>query len=117
MEREWSVDAFDFEGRTRLALSEESRAERFLKKDVRIVGAIFHHGLTQGVYSRTDARAGGSVTASPQTEVAGGHSINGDEQRDKPDRPENILGHAAPPKSVPLTAYALGREVAAVTVR
>jgi hypothetical protein len=33
------------------------------------------------------------VAASPQAEVAGGHSVNDDEQRDEPERPENILGH------------------------
>ena len=98
MEREWGVDASDFEDRTRLTAPKKSRAERLLKKDVRIVGAIFHHGLTQGVYSWTDARAGGSAIASPQTEVAGGHSINGNEQRDKPDRPENILDHCCTPE-------------------
>ena len=34
-----------------------------------------------------------SYLASPQAEVAGGHSVNADEQRDEPERPENILGH------------------------
>jgi hypothetical protein len=38
-------------------------------------------------------RARSVIVASPQTEVAGGHSENGDEQRDEPERPENIFGH------------------------
>jgi hypothetical protein len=33
------------------------------------------------------------IAASPQADVAGGHSVNADEQRDEPERPENILGH------------------------
>jgi hypothetical protein len=33
------------------------------------------------------------IAASPQAEVAGGHSVNADEQRDEPERSENILGH------------------------
>ena len=35
--------------------------------------------------------------ASSQTEVAGRHFINDNEQRDEPDRPENILGHCCTP--------------------
>jgi hypothetical protein len=33
------------------------------------------------------------VVSSPKAEVAGGHSVNADEQCDEPERPENILGH------------------------
>jgi hypothetical protein len=33
------------------------------------------------------------IAASPEAEVAGGHSVNDDEQCDEPERPENILGH------------------------
>src|SRR5580693_6134267 len=42
--RRWDAWAFDFEERTRLALSEESRAERFLKPDVRLVEMIVFRG-------------------------------------------------------------------------
>jgi hypothetical protein len=38
-----------------------------------------------------------SIIASPQTEVASGRSINDDEQRDEPERPENILDHCRTP--------------------
>jgi len=43
MECEWGVDAFDFEDRTRLTAPEESRAERLLKLDVRLVKLIVRH--------------------------------------------------------------------------
>jgi hypothetical protein len=33
------------------------------------------------------------IVASPQAEVASGHSVNADEQCDEPERPDNILGH------------------------
>jgi hypothetical protein len=46
--------------------------------------------------------AGSVIAASPQAEVAGGHSVNADEQRDEPERPENILGHCFLPNR-PLT--------------
>jgi hypothetical protein len=38
-----------------------------------------------------------STIASPQTELASGHSINDDEQRDEPGRRENILDHCRTP--------------------
>jgi hypothetical protein len=47
-------------------------------------------GATSG---EAQGHARSVIVASPQTEVAGGHSENGDEQRDEPERPENILGH------------------------
>lgn len=39
----WDVWTFDFKDRARLSLSEESRAERFLKLDVRFVDLIVRH--------------------------------------------------------------------------
>ena len=45
---------------------------------------------TSGYLSGT---RGQLIAASPKAEVAGGHSVNADEQRDEPERPENILGH------------------------
>ena len=38
-------------------------------------------------------KRGQLIAASPKAEVAGDHFVNADEQRDKPKRPENILGH------------------------
>jgi hypothetical protein len=38
-----------------------------------------------------------SIIASPQTDVASGHSINDGEQRDEPERRENILDHCCTP--------------------
>src|SRR3984957_3103918 len=53
------------------------------------------------------AGSAGSVAASPQAEVAGGHSVNADEQRDEPERPENILGHCFLPNR-PLLSRVVG---------
>lgn len=39
----WDVWTFDFKDRARLSLSEELRAERFLKLDVRFVDLIVRH--------------------------------------------------------------------------
>jgi hypothetical protein len=51
-------------------------------------------GWSGRVRSASVGEARGSViAASPKAEVAGGHSENADEQRDEPERPENILGH------------------------
>jgi hypothetical protein len=47
-------------------------------------------------------------SASPQTEVAGGHSINDDQQRDEPEGRENILDHCRTRTGTLLVVYALG---------
>jgi hypothetical protein len=52
------------------------------------------------VYRAPPAEALGddqSIVASPETEVASGHSINDDEQCDEPERPENIVDHCRTP--------------------
>jgi hypothetical protein len=58
--------------------------------------------LQAATFPRQVSLGGGSarsvIAASPQAEVAGGHSVNADEQCDKPERPEDILGHRFPPE-------------------
>jgi hypothetical protein len=58
------------------------------------------HAHTLGAQRRAPpAEAPGddqSIIASPETEVASGHSKNDEEQCDEPERPENILGHCRP---------------------
>jgi hypothetical protein len=49
--------------------------------------------LSSGNMAVTWGSARSVIAASPKAEVAGGHSENADEQRDEPERPENILGH------------------------
>ena len=53
--------------------------------------------LQAATFPREVSLGGGSarsvIVASPKAEVAGGHSVNGDEQCDEPERPENISGH------------------------
>jgi hypothetical protein len=71
-------------------------------------------GTIRGLPVRATASWTGSAVASPQTEVASGHSINAREQHHKPERPENILGHRFLPNR-PLSKprrwlYALSRE-------
>jgi hypothetical protein len=57
----------------------------------------------------------GSVVASPQTEVTGEQFIGDDDQRDEPDRPDNILGHCCLPEiGMPPAVYALSRDPAII---
>jgi hypothetical protein len=63
---------------------------------------------------RSSARDAQLDVASPQTEVAGSHSENDDEQHDEPDRPKNVLGHCCTPNRAALAGYAFSRDPAIV---
>ena len=65
----------------------------YLKADRRLAKIILgsHHPSPTSGHLR--GTRGQLIAASPKAEVAGDHSVNADEQRDKPKRPENILGH------------------------